>query len=119
MIANRVIKGGDERTAYRKLINEYFDYKDEYEQTKRLVKKYENAMDSGAMEYAKRLDFLNNSPEYARYLVFDKYRKDIDDLYKLQRDEPDDEKRKTFESEYYETMRELVEEMHSLEEEHR
>lgn len=115
MIANRLVKSGDERTAHRKLVNEYFEYKRDYEETKRLKKKYEKAAEEGVVGYAEKVNFLNNSEEYARYLIFDQYRKQIDDLYKLQRDEPDEEKRKSFETEYYQVMREMVDAMHDYE----
>ena len=95
----------------------YFKYKDEYEETKRLKKKYESASGNGVIDYAQKLNFLNNSEEYARYLIFDKYRKEIDKLYKLQKEEPDEEKRKVLESEYYNVMREMVDEMHAYEKE--
>ena len=115
MIANRLVKSGDERTAHRKLQNEYFKYKEEYEETKRLKKKYEQAANDGVVGYAEKVDFLNNSEEYARYLIFDQYRKQINDLYKLQKDEPDAEKRRVYEEEYYHVMREMVDAMHEYE----
>lgn len=115
MIANRLIKSGDERTAHRKLQNEYFKYKEEYEETKRLKKKYEKAADEGVVGYAEKVNFLNNSEEYARYLIFDEYRKDINDLYNLQKEETDEEKRKEYEAEYYQVMREMVDAMHAYE----
>lgn len=115
MIANRLIKSGDERTAHRKLQNEYFKYKEEYEETKRLKKKYEKAADEGVVGYAEKVNFLNNSEEYARYLIFDEYRKDINDLYNLQKEETNEEKRKEYEAEYYQVMREMVDAMHEYE----
>ena len=115
MIANRLVKSGDERTAHRKLQNEYFKYKEEYEETKRLKKKYEQAANDGVVGYAEKVDFLNNSEEYARYLIFDQYRKQINDLYKLQKDEPDAEKRRVYEDEYYHVMCEMVDAMHEYE----
>ena len=115
MIANRLIKSGDERTAHRKLQNEYFKYKEEYEETKRLKKKYEKAAEEGVVGYAEKVNFLNNSEEYARYLIFDEYRKDINDLYNLQKEETDEEKRKEYEAEYYQVMREMVDAMHEYE----
>lgn len=115
MIANRLVKSGDERTANRKLQNEYFKYKEEYEETKRLKKKYENAAKEGIIAYAEKIDFLNNSDEYARYEIFEQYRKHIDDLYKLMKNEADEEKRKAIEGEYYQVMREMVNAMHEYE----
>ncbi len=116
MLANRLVKSGDERTAYRKLQNEYFNYKEEYENTKRLLKKYENAADEGVLKYAEKLDYLNNSPEYARYEIFDKYNGDIETLYDLQEGEEDSETRKAYEAEYYELIGEMVKDLRSVEE---
>jgi hypothetical protein len=115
LLANRVVKNGDERTANRKLQNEYFKYKEEYEETKRLKKKYEKAAEEGVVGYAEKVNFLNNSEEYARYLIFDEYRKEINDLYKLQKEETDEEQRKEYEAEYYQVMREMVDAMHEYE----
>lgn len=115
MIANRLIKSGDERTAHRKLQNEYFKYMEEYEETKRLKKKYEKAADEGVVGYAEKVNFLNNSDEYARYLIFDEYGRDIEDLYNLQKEEADEELRKEYEAEYYQVMREMVDAMHAYE----
>lgn len=116
MLANRLVKSGDERTAYRKLQNEYFNYKEEYENTKRLLKKYENAADEGVLKYAEKLDYLNNSPEYARYEIFDKYNGDIETLYDLQEGEEDSETRKAYEAEYYELIGEMMKELRAVEE---
>ena len=62
-IFNRLVKSGDERTANRKLQNEYFKYKKEYDETGRLLRKYQNAEDQGIMGYAEKINFLENSPE--------------------------------------------------------
>jgi N12 class adenine-specific DNA methylase len=114
MLANRLVKNGDERTANRKLLNEYFELKKEYEETKRLLKKYEKAKDEGALKYAEKLDFLNNSEEYARYEIFDEYRKEIDNLWKDMK-EQEGEERKATEAEYYSVMREMVNKVHAYE----
>ena len=74
LLANRVVKSGDERTAARKLQNEYYKYKDEYEDTKRLLKKYEDEKEAGSIMYAEKLNFLNHSDAYARYTIFENYR---------------------------------------------
>lgn len=111
MLANRLIKNGDERTANRKLQNEYFELKDEYEETKRLLKKYKNAADEGVLKYAEKLAFLNESEEYGRYLIFDEYRKEIDKLYKQMKEE-EGEQRKATEEEYYSVVREMVDKVH-------
>ena len=101
LIANRIIKTGDERTAERKLKNEYFKYKEEYEETKRLLKKYDEASDSGIAGYAERLNFLNYSKEFGRYQIFDAYQ-GLLDAYRESGDTDGQ----------HEVMRELVDLLH-------
>lgn len=107
-IANRLIKSGDERTAYRKLQNEYYKYLKEYKETKRLHRKYENADENGVLGYAERLDFLENSPEFLRAEIFDDFKDIIDANDKALQDGPDDEIRAEIEAEQLADKRELV-----------
>lgn len=115
LLANRVIKSGDERTANRKLQNEYFKYKDESEETGRLLRKYENAADEGILGYAEKADFLYNSPEYLRYEIFQKFKGDIDAINEELKGETDSEVKKRLQEELYGTMRELVDSIHGVE----
>lgn len=80
-IATRFVKNGDERTAYRKIQNDYSDYVKEYEKTEHLLKGYQEQVKGGVLEYAEKIDFLNNSPEYMRYAIISQY-KPIIDRYK-------------------------------------
>jgi len=114
LIANRVVKTGDERTANRKLQNEYFKYKKEYEETKRLMRKYKDAADEGIAGMAEKVDFLYNSPEYLRYELFNKYKADIDDYREDLQEATDDSERKSIEGEMYATMRELIDLLHEV-----
>lgn len=114
LLANRVIKSGDERTANRKLQNEYFKYKEESEETGRLLRKYENAADGGILGYAEKADFLYNSPEYLRYEIFQKFKEDIDAINEELKGETDAEVKKGLQEELYGTMRELVEALDSV-----
>lgn len=107
-IANRLIKSGDERTANRKLQNEYFKYLKEYEATSQLMRKYENADEDGIMGYAERINFLENSPEYARWEIFDEFKPNIDAYREDIAEETDKEERAKLEAEMYAVMRELV-----------
>lgn len=100
-IANRLIKSGDERTANRKLQNEYFKYKEEYEETGRLMRKYENAEKNGIMGYAEKLNFLENSPEYLRYEIFDYFKPDIDANNKMLAEETSKQEREKIEAETF------------------
>ena len=114
LLANRVIKSGDERTANRKLQNEYFRYWNEYEETNRLRKKYEHAANDGILGYAERADFLYNSAEYLRYGIFEEYKPDIDAIREGIKAETDPEAKKELEDELFATMRELVDKLHNV-----
>jgi predicted RNA methylase len=114
-IANRLIKSGDERTANRKLQNEYFKYFKEYKATGQLLRKYENADEDGIMGYAERINFLENSPEYARWEIFDEFKADIDAYREDISAEADKEERARLEAEMYAVMRELVNALHDPE----
>lgn len=107
-LANRVVKAGDERTAFRKLRNEYFNYLNETRETERLLRKYENAADDGIMGYAERADFLYNSDQYLRYEIFGEFAPDIDALSDAMKEETDKEALKDLEAEYYSVMRQCV-----------
>jgi hypothetical protein len=108
-LANRLVKSGDERTAYRKLKNEYFNYLDEYNQTKRLYRKYLKARDNGVMEYAEKVNFLENSQEFARYVIFDAYKSGMDSYREAIAAETDEAQKKELEQEMYSYMKNLVE----------
>lgn len=114
-IANRLIKSGDERTANRKLQNEYFKYQKEYKETERLMRKYESADENGILGYAEKIDFLESSPEYARWEIFDEFKADIDAYREAVAAETDEEERARIEAEMYAVMRELVNALHAPE----
>lgn len=77
-IATRFVKNGDERTAYRKIQDDYSDYIKEYKKTEHLLKGYQEQVKGGVLEYAEKIDFLNNSPEYMRYAIISQYKPIID-----------------------------------------
>ncbi|MCM1356412.1 MAG: strawberry notch C-terminal domain-containing protein [Staphylococcus sp.] len=112
--ANRVVKSGDERTANRKLQNEYFKYKKEAEETDRLRKKYENAADEGILAYAEKIDFLYNSNEYLRYEIYKKFEPEINAIHEEIKSETDPETKKDLQAELFAAMRELVDELHEV-----
>lgn len=114
-IANRLIKSGDERTANRKLQNEYFKYLKEYEATGQLMRKYESADEDGIMGYAEKINFLENSPEYARWEIFDEFKADINAYREEIAAETDKDEKKRIEAEMYAVMRELVNALHDPE----
>lgn len=111
LLANRLVKAGDERTEYRAVNNEYFRLKEEHDRLKSRLKHYEEDTDNDIFDYAEKIDFLYNSPEYERYEIFEDYRRDIDDLYNELNDTVDDEERKNIEAELNELKKEMIEEM--------
>lgn len=113
-LANRVIKQGDERTESKKLRDEYFKYKEDYENTKHLINKYKNAENTDLFDYAKKLDLLNNSKEYGRYLIFEKYATMLE-AYQKAKKGASGEVLKKIEEDEKALMRQLVDEMHAFE----
>lgn len=111
LLMNRLVKAGDERTEYRAINNEYFRLKKEYDQLKNRLKHYEEDTDNGIFDYAEKIDFLYNSPEYERYEIFENYRRDIDNLYNELAEVIDDEERKDIEAELNELKKEMIAEM--------
>ena len=111
LLVNRLVKAGDERTEYRAVNNEYFRLKEEHDRLKFRLKRYEEDTDNDIFDYAEKIDFLYNSPEYERYEIFEDYRRDIDDLYNELNDTVDDEERKNIEAELNELKKEMIEEM--------
>lgn len=81
LLVNRVLKAGDERTEFRAVNNEYFRLKEEHDRLKARLRHYEEDTDNGVFDYAEKIDFLYNSPEYERYEIFEYYRPDLDELY--------------------------------------
>ena len=108
---NRLVKAGDERTEYRAVNNEYFRLEKEHDVLKERLRSYEKDTDNGIFDYAEKIDFLYNSPEYERYEIFEEYRKDIDDLYDELKEAVNDEERKEIEAELNELKKEMIQEM--------
>jgi hypothetical protein len=113
-IANRLVKSGDERTAYRKLKSEYYKYKKECEETGRLVRKYTNAAGKGALDYAEKLDFLENSDKYQRWEIFEAFDPDIKAYQKAAREAQDEEERAQMDSTMYDYMHKMLKLIHEV-----
>ena len=111
LLVNRLVKAGDERTEYRAVNNEYFRLKEEHDRLKTRLRHYEEDTDNGVFDYAEKIDFLYNSPEYERYEIFEDYRRDIDDLYDELKEAVDDKERKDIEVELNELKKAMIEEM--------
>ena len=108
-LANCVVKAGDERTAQRKLKNEYYKYNKEYEETKRLIGKYTKEASRGVVEYAEKVAFFEDSPEYLRYVIHDYFKSAIKAYNDAVETETDPETKRQLEEEMYSLMRQSVE----------
>ena len=111
LLVNRLVKAGDEHTEYRAVNNEYSRLKEEHDRVKSRLKHYENDTDNDVFDYAEKIDFLYNSPEYERYEIFEEYSKDIDDLYDELKEVVDNEERKQVEAELNALKKEMINEM--------
>ena len=116
LLMNRIVKAGDERTEYRAVNNEYFRLKDEHDQLKSRLKHYEEDTDNDIFDYAEKIDFLYNSPEYERYEIFEDYNEDIDMLYDELKEAVSKEDYKEIEFELNELKKEMIQEMNKTRE---
>ena len=80
LLLNRLVKNGDERTKYRAVNNEYFRIKEESEKLRTRLNHYENDTANGVFDYAEKIAWLNNSPEYRILETYEDYSGDIDDI---------------------------------------
>lgn len=111
LLLNRILKNGDERTEARAINNEYMRVKEEHDVLKARMKHYENDTDKGLFDHADKIDFLYNSPEFARYEIFEDYSKDIDALYQELKEANDGAEHLSIEKELTELKKEMIEEM--------
>lgn len=110
LILNRLVKSGDERTEYRHINNEYFRLKQEHDKLKARLKHYEDDTYNGVFDYAEKINWLNNSPEYQRLEIFEDYSPDINEINNELKEPMNDNERKQLEKELYMLKKELVEE---------
>ena len=110
LLLNRVLKSGDENTQKRAIDREYARLRDEHDLVKPRLKHYEEDTDNGVFNYAEKINFLYNSPEYARSLIYDEYNSEIESLYKELKDGVSDEDRKEIENEIAALKTKAVEE---------
>lgn len=118
LLLNRLVKNGDERTEYRSVNNEYFRIKGESEKLRTRLNHYENDTADGVFDYADKISWLNNSPEYRILETYEEYSGDIDDindeLKEAARDGASDEERKSLEAELNQKKKELVDAVNEI-----
>lgn len=114
LLWNRLVKAGDESTEHRAVNNEYYRRAKEAENVKRRLDNYERDTDNGVFDFAKEIDFIYNSPEYQRYLIYEDYKRDIKDLYKEMKEyEGDKGMQKLVEKDINEMKKLMLEDMES------
>lgn len=114
LLLNRLVKNGDERTEYRAVNNEYFRIKEESEKLRTRLNHYENDTADGVFDYAEKIAWLNNSPEYRILETYEDYSGDIDDINEELKAAASDEERKELEAELNEKKKELVDAVNNI-----
>lgn len=114
LLLNRLVKNGDERTEYRAVNNEYFRIKEESEKLRTRLNHYENDTADGVFDYAEKIAWLNNSPEYRILETYEDYSRDIDDINEELKAAASDEERKGLEAELNEKKKELVDAVNNI-----
>lgn len=114
LLLNRLVKNGDERTEYRAVNNEYFRIKEESEKLRTRLNHYENDTADGVFDYAEKIAWLNNSPEYRILETYEDYSGDIDDINEELKAAASDEERKGLEDELNEKKKELVDAVNNI-----
>lgn len=114
-IANRVIKSGDERTAYRKTRNEFFRYQEEAKETGRVLRAYTKLAKSGQREYKAKRSALMDTDDYLRWEVYDSFSPLLDAYKEALAGMKEGEDRRALETEQNEAMRAMVDAMRNPE----
>lgn len=110
-ILNRFVSdGSDDRTSFSKVNSRYYELYDVYKDVKQQFSGYKKEILSGNLGYLEDLSELQNSREFDIYAVFEKYRKSMDKLNKLEKSFPESSKseRKEVEKSIMNIKKEIV-----------
>lgn len=109
LLVNRIVKMGDERTEDKKINSDFYRYLDEYRETHRLLKKYEEEAERGSGKYSVYLDALQHSRDGARHEVMQDYISYYNRLSKdIKAPETSEEEKNEMEDEMRKLKREVV-----------
>ena len=111
-LANRVIKTSDERTKFRNTNNEYYKYKKEAEDVKKLERRYEKS--DNVLEYAKKIDELQRDIQYRRYLAFEDLNAEVELLQSALKVEDDPRKAEELTQALREAKKSLVDSIRNI-----
>ena len=111
LLVNRLVKIGDERTEEKKINSDFYKYLEEYKNTHRLMKKYEEEADRGSSKYNVYLDALRHSRDGARHDVMEEYISDYNWLTDAIKDTDISEEER---AQYHDELRRMKREVVSL-----
>ena len=113
LIASRLVKEGDERQEAKRVQNQYYNYKQEAEETSNQLRYFRGEKRKGILDNADELDFLHHSPEYLRYTIFNEYDEDITALNKKIKEMPDGKEKDNLVIELDALRKELVDQLNA------
>jgi hypothetical protein len=76
-VVNRLLASSQKTSNFSTVNEKYYKYMNEYKLTKQRERGYNDESDMGSLEYAKKIDFLENSKEYMRAEKIDEFKTDI------------------------------------------
>ena len=88
-LLNRVLKSGDERTAYRKINNDFYKAKEKYGILKGRLSGYKKETLIGDEEYSQKWVNLMSEKEFEEMKVFDVFNKQLNKLYEVRKQMPE------------------------------
>ena len=88
-LLNRVLKSGDERTAYRKINNDFYKAKKKYGILKGRLSGYKREALLGDEEYRQKWVNLMSEKEFEEMKVFDVFNKQLNKLYEVRKQMPE------------------------------
>ena len=114
LMASRVVKSADEKAEARRVSKEFWKYKDEHDDTGRVVKLYEGQSDDGVEGAEEKLNAFYDSPEYGRYEIIDEYYPDIKVIGDELKETVDEAEKDVLQAERDSLMRAAVEEVRAF-----
>ena len=114
LLINRVVKQGDERTAFRKYKEDYHEMSKEAKRITDRVRGYRFDTAHGIFDYAEKLHYLEKSPEYTKALMFNSYDQLVKVKQQLLNMSADKEEQKRLQREVDEAMKQVVDAVNSV-----
>jgi predicted RNA methylase len=111
-IVRKFLLSSDGRAVERRFSNEYFKLRDEYEESKKYLRKLNDLDDDGAFGVADRVSRWLDTEKGTRYYLLDRYFKDLRALQLKMNEETDTEAINLYQQDMDSVKRELVNALH-------